>query len=46
MEKNGECIVAFTPQQGLHERATMLRYTYIADLVCSKRERKVIDKLG
>ena len=28
-------LIAFPPQQRLHERASMLRYTYIACLVCS-----------
>ena len=26
-------LIAFPPQQSLHERASMLRYTYIASLV-------------
>jgi hypothetical protein len=28
-------LIAFPPRQRLHERASMLRYTYIACLVCS-----------
>ena len=28
-------LIAFPPQQWLHERASMLRYTYITCLICS-----------
>jgi hypothetical protein len=37
MWKKAKSIVAFALQQWLHERATMLHYTYISCLVIHKR---------